>query len=199
MVDVAGMAGSFFLWGAIALIAGFVILLLGVLFIFLWRILRYKIKVDIYEKVGEGFIGYTDLAREVFSKDENGKRQTFLRLLKGLKGVKKIPLPPSSNYIPFGMRKKLNLLYKDSLFTPMPIVEHSDPAIFSSTSDLLRVLHSWDSDFSENLETHRGGASFFDKYGNYVFFGILIMTQFVLFLVLITQLKGGLSMPQVLP
>jgi len=197
---IENLAVTFMIWMGIALAGGVFIIISSIGSYLLWRLMRYKIRVDIYEKVGDkNFICFSDFAREVVNFDDNGKRKTFLRLLKGLKGMKKIPLPESHVYIPQGMRKKLNLVYKDSIMTPLPITENSDPQLTFDPKDMLKVLYSWDQDYSENLETHKTGSGFWDRWGNQISWLILIFTQFILFLILITQQSGGGgSLPQVI-
>lgn len=182
----------FFMWTFIALLAG--LLLIGMLFFFLWlyRLLKYKVEVHLYEKVGSAYQLRKDVACEVLGQDmSTNKRRTYLLLRKGFKGLKKLPLPQSSEYIAAGMRKHINLLFKDGLLSPLPILESNDPTLSWKPEHLLRVLDSWDADYSENLETHKMGQSFWDKWGVSINFWILIVMQFILFLILIMQLKGG--------
>lgn len=191
MAEMLQLGLTFIMWAFGAVVVGFFLILFGVVMYFAWRFMRYRIKVDIYEQVGKSFVGFGDLARELVNVLEDGKRKTYLQLLKGLKGKKRIPLPESANYIPFGMRKKLNLIYKDGLFSPLPIEEHSEPALTFNPMNLLSVLSSWDQDYSENLESYRVNPTFWDRYGNQFMWGFLIIMQFVLFLILIMQTQGG--------
>ena len=88
------------------------------------------------------------------------------------------------------MRKKVNLLYKDGLFFPLPIKQTSNEALSYEPSDMLRVLQSWDADYSENLETHRQGGSFWDKWGVSINLWLLIVVQFILALIVISVIKS---------
>lgn len=199
--SIASYVIMFFMWIFLALFAGIFLIILGVAGYVGWRLLKYRIHVDIYEKVGKTFIGFGDYAREVIHSVQGGKEKTYLQLLKGLKGMKRIPLPESATYIPFGMRKKVNILYRDGIFCEMPIIENSDPAITFEPSKLLRVLQSWDVLSTRNRELHSPKQGFWDKYGNQFMWGLLIFMQFVLFLILIMQLKGGggsASLPQLI-
>ncbi len=204
-IDIMSYAVTMLMWGMFSFIVGVILLGIGVGVMLLIRHLKYKVKLDIYEKVGGAYMGFGRDAREVINKpDVKGKRHTFLLLRTPFKGYKKIPLPDSASYVPFasklvGNRKKLNLLFKDTLFAPLPITENSDPAFNFDTKDLLYILNSWDQDYAENLETHKWGEpTFMDKYGMYVLPFSMILIMFVLFFILIQQIGGGVQVTAVI-
>ncbi len=187
--DVGGIAGTVFFWVVMIM---FMVVLLGVIGFFgLWvfRTLKFKINVNVYEHVGgDSHIGRRDVAKEV-EKDHSGKRQRFLRLLKARVSIGPFP---SEKFVMFNTRKHINLHFQDGIYTPLPIGHDSDAALKFKKDDLLTVLHLWDKDHEENLETHKWGEpTFMDKYGAYILPFSMILIMFVLFFILIQQIGGG--------
>jgi hypothetical protein len=100
-------------------------------------------------------------------------------------------LPNSEDFILAGRMKEINLAYINGFFFPMTPQEHSDPAMTYDLSSVQRAMESWDSDYAENVETHKGNPTFMDKYGNMIMLGMVLMTQFIFLIIILTQLKGG--------
>ena len=187
--DIGGIAGQVVFWVVIII---FMVVLVGVLgFFALWvfRTLKFKVRVTIYEHVGQNnHVGKKDVGREV-EKTDGGKRVRFIRLLKARKSIGPFG---SDKFVVFGNNKQLNLHLEDGIFTPLPIAHNSDPSFNFEKSDLLTALQLWDQDYAENLETHKWGEpSFMDKYGNFVMPFAMILIMFVLFFILIQQIGGG--------
>lgn len=189
--DIGGIVGTAGFWLVMIM---FMLVLVGVLaFAGLWifRMLLFKISVNIYEHVGDGnHLGRKDVAKEV-DKDIAGKRTRFIRLLKGRKSIGPFG---SEKFITFGVRKHLNLHLQDGIYTPLPVLHNSDPGLTFKKEDLLTALQLWDQDYAENLETHKWGEpGFMDKYGAYVLPFAMIIIMFVLFFILIQEIGGGVN------
>ena len=195
-VDIGGVVGQVILW--VVLITSFLVLIGVLAFFALWvfRTLKFKIRVTIYENVGENnHVGRKDVGREV-EKSADGKRVRFIRLLKARKSIGPFG---SDKFVVFGNTKQLNLHLEDGIFTPLPIAHQSDPAFKFEKSDLLTALQLWDADYAENLETHKWGEpNFMDKYGAYVIPFAMILIMFVLFFILIQQIGGGVQVTAVI-
>jgi len=197
-VDYASLIYQMAIWGMISFMVGGVLIGLGAVIFWVMRTLKYKIKLDIYEKVGGAYLSYGREAVEVINKQTagSGKRVTHLLLRVPFKGTKKIPLPDSATFIPHGTllttKKKLNLLYTNGLFAPLNVVEHSPPELSFNVEDVLTVLQSWDQDFAENLETHKPKATFWDKYQQFItILSVLSMTMIFWILIFVITRQGG--------
>ena len=190
-VDITGVAGTVLFW--VVMIISLVVLVgvLGFFALWVFRMLMFKINVDIYEHVGNGnHIGHKDVAKEI-EKTKDGKRQRFIRLLKARKSIGPFG---SEKFVIFGIRKKLNLHFEDGIYTALPITHSSDAGLNFDKNDLLTALQLWDQDYAENLETHKWGEpTFMDKYGMYVLPFSMILIMFVLFFILIQQIGGGIN------
>lgn len=187
-VDVGAYALTFLLWMTAAFMGGLVIIGFAIGGMVLWRFLRYKIKVDILEEVGSGHVGREDIAREVQEVDDNGERKTFLRLLKGFKGEKKIPLPEGSTYLPFGNRKKLYLAWKNNM--PVPLTVHN-PEMAYTNQDLLRAFESLTRTHTAITALYQTGANWWSKYGQYVVPLTLIVLTFAFWLIIFLVTSGA--------
>lgn len=189
--DIGGIIGQTVFW--VALIAMFLVLIGVMAFFALWvfRTLKFKINVNIYEHIGENnHIGRKDVGKEV-EKSKDGKRLRFIRLLKGRKSIGPFG---SEKFVMFNTRKQINLHLEDGIYTPLPIAHNSNPAFTFEKGDLLTALQLWDQDYAENLETHKWGEpGFMDKYGMYVLPFSMILIMFVLFFILIQQIGGGIN------
>ncbi len=190
-VDLAGLAGTVFLW---LVLIGVLVVFIGVMAFFVFwllRLMRFKVNVDIYEHLGtNNHMGSKDVAKEV-SEIIEGKRRNFLQLLK-----KRVKIGPfgSDKFMQFGMRKKINLHLENGIYTPLPLVHNSAAALEFEKGDLLTALQLWDADYAENLETHKWGQpGFWDKYAQYVIPFSMILIMFVLFFILIQQMQSGVS------
>ncbi len=196
-VDYFAQATTMILWAMGAFIVGAV--LIGGAFI-IWFVLRYftyKIKLDIYEKVGNSYLSFGREAKEVINRIDpvTNKKASYLLLRIPFKGLKKIPIPPSTMFIPHGTimatKKKVNLLFKDRLFAPLPITENSPESLTFNPADLLSVLDSWDADHQENLETHRAKAGFWDKYQQFITILSVLGLTMVFWIVIFVLTNGG--------
>ncbi len=185
------IAGTVFVW--VILIVALLVLVAVMAFFALWlmRMLKFKVTVDIYEHIGENnHMGTKDVAKEV-SEIIDGKRRSFLQLLKSRK---KIGPFGSDKFMQFGTRKKLNLHLENGIYTPLPIAHSSHAALKFEKGDLLTALQLWDADYAENLETHKWGEpGFWDKYAQYVIPFSMILIMFVLFFILINQMQSGVN------
>jgi len=196
-VDYMAQATTMILWAMGAFIVGTVLVGVSFAFWFLLRYFQYKIKLDIYEKVGGSWLSFGREAKEVINKADpvTGKRRSYLLLRVPFKGQTKIPIPPSTTFIPHGTilttKKKVNLLFKDRLFAPLPIKEFSDPALSFNSEDLLSVLDSWDADHQENLDTHRAKATFWDKYQQFITIISVLGLTMVFWIVIFVLTNGG--------
>ena len=188
------------MWAMVTFVTGLVLIGLGMAFLFVYRYMKYKVILDIYEQVGGSFLSFGRQAREVINKvsDQNGKRKTYLLLRVPFKGIKRIPLPDSSKFIPHGTiittKKKLNLLFTNKVFVPLHIENNSPEVLSYSLEDLPRVLDSWDADYAENLETHKAKPGFWDKYQQFItILSVLGMTMvfWILIFVITRQGIGG--------
>jgi len=189
--DFGGLIGQIMVYLIIIL---FLVAMVAILYFVgtqLWRVLKYKVKVDIYEHLGEdNHIGRSDLAEEV-TTEKDGKRVSYLKLLKS---HKKAGPFSSDKFMQFGRMKKIHLHLVDGLFTAMPIKHNSDAGLTFEKSDLLTALQLWDQDYAENLATHNlDNNNFWDKYGSIMMNGGMILIMFVLFFVLIQQMQSGVN------
>ncbi len=152
---------------------------------FLWRYLKYKIKVTIIDHVGDSHIVKSDTAQEV--KEKTGKN--YLKLLKTRVSI---PVPNPDKYVSMGNKKQLFLHKHNDLFTPM-LVTHNSPAAFEfKMDDLVSVLFWREQDHQEALETYRNAPSFWDRFQQPILFMSFMLIQFVLFFILFQKL-GDLS------
>jgi len=197
-VDYASLIYQMAIWGMVTFVVGGIIIVFVAVLMYVARTFRYKVKLDIYEKVGGHYLSYGREALEVINKQTagTGKRVTHLLLRVAFKGTKKIPLPDSATFIPHGTmlttKKKLNLLYTNGLFAPLNVVENSPAALTFNVEDVLTVLQSWDQDFAENLETHKPKASFWDKYQQFItILSVLSMTMIFWILIFVITRQGG--------
>lgn len=189
--DIGGIVGQVFFWLIMILFITVLTAVLGFMAWTLWKMLKYKVSVDIYEHVGENtHVGRRDVGREV-EETTDGKRKRFLQLLKLRK---KIGPFASDKFMQFGNRKKLDLHLENGIFTPLPVAHNSDPALQFNKTDLLAALQSWDQDYAENLETHRiTDMSFFSRHEAAILSGTMIIMMFVLFFILINQMQSGVN------
>ncbi len=177
------------------------VIVLGVLAIggyFLWRLMRYKIKVVIHEKVGDVSTWYDDFAREVVRTEEGGKIKSYLHLLRGFKGKKRLALPDSITYSPMGMRKFLQLRYRDGVFLELKV---NDADLTYEPAAVLKVLQTYSMLTDRNIDLHKPKQGWLDKYGMMLAVFFPMMMHFVLIIVIIAMLKsggGGGGMPQLI-
>lgn len=191
------------IWAMVVFVIGSVLIAFAFGILFMSRYFKYKIKLDIYEKVGDGYQSFAREAKEVIHKvsDMNGKRRTYLLLRVPYKGKNKIDLPASASYIPhgtiFATKKKLNLMFTDGIFAPLHIQQNSPEVLNFNPKDLLRVLDSWDQDYAENLETHKAKPGFWDKYQQFItILSVIGMTMIFWILIFVITTGGGAGSPQ---
>lgn len=185
------LIGQFLVWALGAIFISFIATIVAVGLWFLWKYLKYKIKVTIYEKVGNAYMVHDNKAFEQIQPGSDGKRQRKIVLQKKFKGIKKGVLPSSITFLPMNRGKMLNMVYRDGLMMPLPLREENEPELVSTTEDVLRVLESWDSDYVDNVETHKKPAGFLEKYGGYIVPFTVMFFNFILWLVLLSQINGG--------
>ncbi len=189
--NLGAIGSTIFLWLVIIVL---IVVFSVVIFFFalwLWRVLKFKVNVIIYEHIGENqHFGTKEIGQEVNEVHE-GKRRSYLHLFKSRK---KIGPFGSDAFSLFGTRKHLNLHLENGIYTPLPIAHSSSAALKFEKGDLLTALQLWDQDYAENLETHKlGQGGFWDKYGSFVMPFAMILIMFVLFFILIQQMQSGVN------
>lgn len=192
-INLGAIAGDVFFWLIIILFVIALALIIGWGTAFVYRLMKYKIKIEIYHQQGpDSFRPVEDLGMEV-TNDKTGR--TELRILKA---KRTIAMPPGKFLMPMGMRSKLNLAKIGGELIPMQVTTNS-PVTFELNLEKLSNAISWREKSRESaVEAYYGKESFFSKYGAVLMNATLMIMMFVLFFILIHQMQSGITIRAIL-
>ncbi len=192
-ISLVAVAGDVIFWLVLLLFALAVFAILGWLAMFVWRMLKYKIEVEIYHQQGpRSFRPVKDLGREIIN-NKTGKNELHI-----LKAKRTIAMPPGEFLMPMGMRSKLLLGKVGGELIPMQVTTNS-PTSFTLNLEKLSNAIAWREKSRESaIEAYYGNESFFNKYGAVLMNATLMIMMFVLFFILIHQMQEGVTIRAVI-